>query len=156
MSFMPIPSVVPTTLLLLGIGVACWRLGTIVVMGTRGQKLKAWADASLVTAVAAAIAFGWLQGVMANRFERAAVRVARTSAPTADVQSVQTSATTPDEIAWEPFSQRRLEQLISEGRTVFASPQPIVDALTRAQGQRSSAAVTQTANNSVGDMSHGS
>ncbi len=119
MSFMPIPSVVPTTLLLLGIGVACWRLGTVVVIGSRREKLKAWADASLVTAVAAAVAFGWLQGVMAERFERAAVRVAGTSSPASMVQAASHSESTPDEIAWEPFSQQRLEQLIREGRTVF-------------------------------------
>lgn len=119
MSFMPIPSVVPTTLLLLGVGVACWRLGTVVVMGTRREKLKAWADASLVTALAAAIAFGWLQGVMADRFERAAARVTASTAPTSSSPAVALSETTPDKIAWEPFSQQRLEQFVSEGRTVF-------------------------------------
>lgn len=119
MSFMPVPSVVPTALLLLGVGVACWRLGTVVVIGNRREKLKVWADASLVTAVAAVIAFGWLQGVMAERFERAALRLAGPVASTATIRSGAQSETTPDEISWEPFSQQRLEQHISAGRTVF-------------------------------------
>ena len=38
MSFMPIPSVVPTARLLLGIGVACWRLGTVVVIVMMKKK----------------------------------------------------------------------------------------------------------------------
>jgi len=41
MSFMSIPSVVPTVLLLLGVGIGCWRLGSVVLMGTRRQPLPA-------------------------------------------------------------------------------------------------------------------
>ena len=41
MSFMSIPSVVPTVLLLLGVGIGCWRLGSVVLMGTRRQPLRA-------------------------------------------------------------------------------------------------------------------
>ena len=115
MSFMPIPSVVPTALLLLGIGVACWRLGTVVIMGTRSQKVRAWGEAALITLVVTFVSFGWLEGLMANRFERAAQRITGSLTATHDAAK----GGRQDGIPWEPFSRDRLEELVRQGKTVF-------------------------------------
>ena len=115
MTFMPIPFVVPTALLLLGIGIACWRLGTVVTVGTRTQKLRAWGEAALITSVVTLVSFGWLEGLMAERFGRAAQRMTGSLAASQHVpkNAEQTG------IPWEPFSRDRLEELIREGKTVF-------------------------------------
>ena len=115
MTFIPIPFVVPTALLLLGIGIACWRLGTVVTVGTRTQKLRAWGEAVLITSVVTLVSFGWLEGLMAERFERAAQRM--TGSPAA-IQHVSKNAEQTG-IPWEPFSRDRLEELIRDGKTVF-------------------------------------
>ena len=70
----------------------------------------------MITAAAFVVSFGWLEGVMAERFEHAAFRVVGS-----ERVATATDATAEEEarIPWEPFSQARLEELINHGKTVF-------------------------------------
>jgi suppressor for copper-sensitivity B len=64
------------------------------------------------------LSFGWLEDVMAQRFDRAVERrlidVTDSSKPAALFRHRDL-----DGIAWEPFSKRRLEELVNGGKTVF-------------------------------------
>ncbi|HTU17162.1 MAG TPA: cytochrome c biogenesis protein CcdA, partial [Gemmataceae bacterium] len=118
MSFLSVPSVVPTVLLLLGVGLGCWWIGRASSLESLGQRLRAWGIAAAVVASMALLSFGWLENVMAERFERAAERLLSSHGdPSGQV------ATSPDDdhavFDWEPFSQKRLEDLVNDGKTVF-------------------------------------
>jgi thiol:disulfide interchange protein DsbD len=112
MSFLPVPSVVPTGLLLLGVGLGCWWIGRVSLMETLARRVRAWGLAAAVVIAAAWLSFGWLESVMAERFEQAAHRVVGTAWPSSADRG-------KDGIAWEPFSEKRLEARINEGKTVF-------------------------------------
>jgi len=118
MSFIAVPSVVPTALLLLGVGLGCWWIGRVSLLEPFGQRLRAWSIAAAVVVAAAWLSFGWLEHVMAERFGRAAERLLSARGDLSD------PVTTPpgrggDVIAWEAFSQKRLETLVNDGKTVF-------------------------------------
>ena len=111
MSFLAVPSVVPTALLLLAVGVGCWCIGRVSLLESLGRRARAWVVAAAVIAGAAWLSFGWLENVMAERFQQAAQRLVGAQASSGDPGK--------DGIAWEPFSQRRLEALVNDGKTVF-------------------------------------
>ncbi len=131
MSFLAVPSVVPTVLLLLGVGLGCWWIGRVSLLDPVGQRVRAWGLALAIVAATAWLSFGWLENVMAERFQHAAERLV--SARGDEVASFQNSFASPsslsgykpeaqakeDVIAWEPFSQKRLEALVNDGKTVF-------------------------------------
>ena len=71
LSFIPAPSVVPTVLVLLGVGFGCWWVGRDPSLESRGRRLRAWGVAAASVAATAWLSFGWLDDVMAKRFERA-------------------------------------------------------------------------------------
>ncbi len=118
LSFISGPSVVPTVLLLLGIGFGCWWVGRVSLLASRGRRLRAWAIATASVAATAWLSFGWLEGVMAERFQRAAERLL---AARGDLSGQVTTSPRRDldGIAWEPFSRQRLEALVNGGTTVF-------------------------------------
>ena len=68
LSFIPAPSVVPTVLVLLGVGFGCWWVGRSPWPESRGRRLRAWGVAAASVAATAWLSFGWLEGVMAERF----------------------------------------------------------------------------------------
>ena len=117
MSFIAVPSVVPTVLLLAGVGFGCWWLGRVSILAPLGQRLRSWGIATAMVAVTGWLAFGWLETIMAERFHRAAERLVSERGEL----RLQAKASHNDDnvIAWEPFSQRRLEELVNEGKTVF-------------------------------------
>ena len=75
LSFVSIASVVPTVLLLLGIGMAVWYAGQTPLTAERRAKVQAWGIAAAIVAATTLLSFGWLEGVMQSRFERAAARL---------------------------------------------------------------------------------
>jgi suppressor for copper-sensitivity B len=113
MSFIAIPTVVPTVLLLVGVGMGCWWIGRVSTVDPLAQQVRAWGIAAAVVGVTGWLSFGWLESVMAERFGHAAERL----------HSVQGAATPvrhdAEVIAWEPFSPQRLESLVNEGKTVL-------------------------------------
>jgi len=117
-SFIPAPSVVPTLLLLLGVGFACWWVGRGLLLESRGPRLRAWGVAAGSVAAAAWLSFGWLDDVMARRFERDLERTLMASSDRSGQVAVFPHRDLVG-IAWEPFSKHRLEELVSAGKTVF-------------------------------------
>ncbi len=118
LSFIPAPSVVPTVLVLLGVGFGCWWVGRSPWPESRGRRLRAWGVAAASVAATAWLSFGWLEGVMAERFERAVGRELLGAADPSGRAAVLPRHDV-DGIAWEPYSRRRLEELVNGGKTVF-------------------------------------
>jgi suppressor for copper-sensitivity B len=118
LSFIPAQSVVPAVLVLLGVGFGCWWVGRGLLPESRGRRLRAWSVAAATVAATAWLSFGWLQGVMAERFERAVERKILAAAD-APGQAAVFPRRDLVGIAWEPFSRRRLEELVNGGKTVF-------------------------------------
>lgn len=117
MSFMAIAAVVPTILLLLGLGVALWHAGHTSIAAPRRTQLQAWTVALLITTITAWTSFGWLQGVMQERFERSAQRLLAAANNGAD--DLVVSGAEDDEIQWVRYSPERLESLVRSGTPVF-------------------------------------
>jgi thiol:disulfide interchange protein len=91
LSYIDSTAVVPTLMLLLGIGVACWLVSRTPLTADLKSRLKAWANAGLVMLLFVAV-FGVLYRI-ANR---------------------------PSDASWQPFSLQRLHQLaVDEGKTVL-------------------------------------
>jgi thiol:disulfide interchange protein DsbD len=117
LSFIPAPSVVPTVLVLLGVGFGCWWVGR-GLLESRGRRLRGWGVAAASVAATAWLSFGWLEDVMSERFERAVERRFLAAADPSGPVAVFPRRDL-DGIAWEPFSKRRLEELVNGGKTVF-------------------------------------
>jgi len=92
LSFIEPPAVIPTVLLLLGIGVACWLVARTSQTAHWIKRLRAWTAATAVVLLFVGISFGWLYRV----------------------------AIAPAEAAWQPFSLELLKQYaVDQGRTVL-------------------------------------
>lgn len=113
LSFVPIASVVPAVLLLLGLGFAVWLAGRTPHAAPRAEKVRVWGVAAGLVMVTTAVAFGWLEPVMQQRFERSALRLA------AARRDVPPPATEAAELAWQDYSPQRLEEAIAGGQPVF-------------------------------------
>jgi suppressor for copper-sensitivity B len=119
-SFVPIASVVPTLLLLLGIGLALWLTSLVPAYESIGKRLATWSFASVLILSFAWVSFGWLEGVTAKRFERDAVRFVSQSFDTPSSSEFKMRSSQSDSgIAWEDFSLERLEALLQAGKPVF-------------------------------------
>lgn len=117
LSFMPAPAVVPTALLLLGVGVGVWFAAQTPIYESVSKQIKAWSIAFAITAVTGFAAFGWLQGVMQSRFERAANRYLEKRSDS--VHLVSTQQHDDDKIAWQTYSPELLETSLRNGKSVF-------------------------------------
>ena len=125
MSFMPIASVVPTVLLLLGIGMAVWYASQTPGYAPASKQIRAWGIATSIVAITALTSFGWLQGVMQSRFERAVTRFVATQANSGTAvnlslqQETESESQSPDHIAWQTYSPDLFESLVRDGKPVF-------------------------------------
>lgn len=117
LSFMPVSAVVPTTLLLLGVGVGVWFAARTPMYEPAAKQVKAWAVAFVITSVAGFAAFGWLQDVMQTRFERAANRYLERQS--ASVSVVSANQSHESKIAWQNYSPEVLETSLRDGKSVF-------------------------------------
>lgn len=81
LSFVAIASVVPTVLLLLGIGIAVWFAGQTPFTAKKSARLRAWGIAIAIVLLTTSVSFGWFEKVMQDRFERAAARFAAQQSP---------------------------------------------------------------------------
>ena len=120
LSTLPAASVVPTLLLLLGIGIALWMTSFVPVYESIPRKLGVWTAASVVVIAVAVVSFGWLKEVSERRFEREADRLfaSRSNGIAAKTREAS-SFDKKSSIAWEDFSRERLESLLQEGQPVF-------------------------------------
>ncbi len=90
MTFMYAPYVVPTVGLLFGIWLGCWWIGRTPYTADFGPKMRAWLSATAIVGVTVIVTFGWLAGIMENRYS-----------------------------ANEPFSRAKVERLVASGNTVM-------------------------------------
>lgn len=96
LSFVEPAAVVPTLLLLVGVGFACWLVARTPLTAELSDKLQSWALAGAMVLLATAVSFGWLYpDVMQPRF--AGIVVAESEGP------------------WRPFSLTELHELTVEG-----------------------------------------
>ena len=96
LSFVEPAAVVPTLLLLVGVGVACWLVARTPLTAEFSDKLQSWALAGAMVLLATAVSFGWLYpDVMQPRY--AGTVVAESEGP------------------WRPFSLAELHELTVEG-----------------------------------------
>lgn len=92
LSFIEAAAIVPTIMLLLGIGVACWVVARTPLTAEFGARLRSWTAAAVVVALFAAGSFGVMYRL----------------------------ATAPVDTAWQPFSLERLQQVaVEQGKTVM-------------------------------------
>lgn len=115
LSFVPVASVVPTAMLLLGIGIAVWYAGRTAMTAATGEKLRTWGIAVGILLMTTSFSFGWLANVMQGRFERAAQRYAATHL---NVDS-STAVASDKQLSWQEYSPERLEIAIAAGQPVF-------------------------------------
>ncbi len=101
LSFVEPAAVVPTLLLLVGIGAACWLAARTSLTAELNDRLQSWALAGAVVLLSGAVSFGWLYpDVMKPRY--AATVIAESDGP------------------WKPFSLEALQELaVDGGRTVL-------------------------------------
>lgn len=119
LSFVSIASVVPTVLLLLGVGVAVWYAGQTPYSAALPRKLRTWGIAALMIVVTSTVSFGWFEGVMNERFERAAARLMSERLGPDSNGELTAENSSEDQIAWQDYSAARLEAAIASGRPVF-------------------------------------
>lgn len=125
MSFMPVAFVVPTVLLMLGIGVAVWYASRTPGYAPAPQRAKAWGIAGGMIVATALFSFGWLADVMQSRFERAVDRfVARqTISGSPSISMVKSTGVSrdiaSDHVQWQVYSPELFESIIRAGKPVF-------------------------------------
>jgi len=102
LSFIEPAAVVPTVLLLVGIGMACWLVARTPLTAEVRDRLQTWAMAGAVLLLFGVASFGWLYpDVMRPRFGDGHGRMAAKE-------------------GWAPFSLSRLQRVaVEEGRTVI-------------------------------------
>jgi thiol:disulfide interchange protein len=92
LSFIEPAAVVPTILLLLGVGVACWWVSRTPLTAELRSRVIAWASAAAVVLLFVGISFGVMYRI----------------------------ATAPTDKSWQPFSLERLHDVaVNEGKTVL-------------------------------------
>jgi thiol:disulfide interchange protein DsbD len=112
LTLIPWASVVPTVAFLFGLWAACWWIGRTPLTAGLGRNARAWLSAAAFVGVVWLVTFGWLAGVMADRFERT-LEMAR-----GDSQS-QRAPEGQAPFEWRPFSRKTLDQLIAAEKTVM-------------------------------------
>lgn len=106
LTFIDAAAVVPTILLLVGVGMACWLVARTPLTAALNDQLQSWALAGAVLLLFGVASFGWLYpDVMRPRF--------------AEIGSTAGARLTGGNL-WQPFSLERLQQeAVEDGRTVM-------------------------------------
>ena len=131
MTFIAWPLVLPTWMLLVGLGAGCWWIGRVPYTAEWRKRAQAWSVAALLAVVVGLCAFGdhfnlggrtWygLRGTMEARFAKAVdAEVSKQGEKLAAVVAERRSSGESYELPWEPYSFARLSQLTSAGKTVL-------------------------------------
>jgi thiol:disulfide interchange protein DsbD len=118
LTFIDIPYVVPTVAFLLGLWAACWWVGRTPPTSSLDKRMSAWLQAIAFAALIGFVSFGWLDQVMANRFQRAVDRELRYRK--IDAGGLEANRGDNDsELPWRSFSLELLEQLTAQRKTVL-------------------------------------
>ncbi len=129
LTFIPIPFVVPTVAFMMGLWAAFWWIGRVPQYESLDKKAAAWVAGFAVAALIGCFAYGApfepvrstnLVSIMTARFNRAVDKELSTRVGTVAATGSENSETAHgSELAWQPYSQQRLEQLLAENKTVF-------------------------------------
>ncbi len=112
LTLVPWVSMVPTVAFLFGLWAACWWIGRTPLTSDINQKARAWLSAAAFAGVVWFVTFGWLAGVMADRFERT-LETARGNSESRSADQGE------DQLQWPPFSRETFDQLIAAENTVM-------------------------------------
>jgi len=134
LTFLRWTNVMPTLALLFGLWAACWWIARTPVTARFNVKLRAWLAAAAFAVLIGLVAFGerlnigqftlyGLQGSMESRFsadveKEVDTRIASRGA-SADPLAARPNEDKASELPWEPFSQRKLERLTADNKTVL-------------------------------------
>ncbi len=116
-TFIPVPFLVPTFALLMGLWAACWWFGRIDPFAEFDVRLRGWIVSGTIALAVGWFAFGWLARVTHERFEIAVDRVLGERSAVLAEKKVEKP--TGEELAWQPYSQAKLEALLAEKKTVM-------------------------------------
>ncbi len=120
LTFIPTPYVVPTIVFLLGMGMGLWRIGMTPMTATLDNRLASGIQGMAFSAAVGYLAFGWLVGVMDQRFRYSVDReIAARQSAIADAPNVIDRPMREGAIAWQPYSEASLRLALEAGRTVF-------------------------------------
>ena len=129
LTFLPWPAVVPTVGLLFGLWGSCWWIGRTAPGAEFGNKVRRWIEAAAFAAVVWMVTFGWLSGVMSGRFdltieEGIANRLSGLNQPgqqagMEDPSRNRGTAGDNNELPWQPFTRKILEESIAAEKTVL-------------------------------------
>lgn len=134
LTFIDSPKVVPTLAFLFGLWAACWWIGRTPISAEFPVKARAWMSAIAFSALIGLIAFSQrfgigdystygLYGIMEYRLaadvdRQVQKRLNRSGAPETPI--AETAAPEPGfELPWQPFSEARLQDLVSANKTVL-------------------------------------
>jgi len=112
LTLIPWAFVVPTVAFLFGLWAVCWWIGRTPVTSSFNEKARAWLSAAAFAGVVWLVTFGWLAGVMAERFERTLQAAHASSENDCVVQG-------DDRLPWRPFSRKTFDALIAAQNTVM-------------------------------------
>ncbi|NLF08638.1 MAG: hypothetical protein GX594_11780 [Pirellulaceae bacterium] len=112
LTLIPWAYVVPTVAFLFGLWAACWWIGRMPLTSAFSQKARAWISATAFAGMVWFVTFGWLAGVMADRFDR----TLRTASGGMEIAS---TGQDDNQLSWRPFSRRAFDELTAAQKTVL-------------------------------------
>jgi len=130
LSFTDWANVLPAVALLLGVGAACWWIGQIPITSEFPVRLRGWLAGTAVVALSALLAFTGkttirgsevfgLRGIMEHRLEKYVQQQAALHSGGDEILNSPEITQHTTTIRWLPYSERRLDRLTSDKRTVL-------------------------------------
>ncbi len=130
LSFTAWANVLPAVALLLGVGAACWWIGRIPITAEFPARLRGWLGGIAVIGLSALLAFTnqttiggnevyGLRGIMEHRLDKYIQQQAALHSGGDDILNSSEITQHTTTIRWLPYSERRLERLIGDNRTVL-------------------------------------
>ena len=108
------PQVIPTFGFLIAIWFACWWIGRLPFDMSRHNKVKHWAAAIFVPALAGVIMFSWLEDTMAERFNKAAEkRAGEIQEELAKIQAQPKEDEGKHKLPWQDFDTSQIDAVVS-------------------------------------------
>lgn len=130
LSFTDWANVLPAVALLLGVGAACWWIGQIPITSEFPVRLRGWLAGTAVVTLSALLAFTGkttirgsevygLRGIMEHRLDKYVQQQAALHPGGDDILNSPEITQHTTAIRWLPYSERRLDRLTSDKRTVL-------------------------------------
>lgn len=108
--------VVPTVAFLFGIWMVCWWIGRVPLTAPANRRWNALGEGIVMGTVIGLVSFFWLSPILEERLTRDANRLA--DARFEELMATGTGVYTVRNEAWQPYSAKKLEWLLAQGKTV--------------------------------------